>query len=305
MAAQVGGPRGDKLVGKFGNQHEDKRQVRQEAVAQIEAEEDEMKLSDEEDDEEEQEEAGGIDADGLAQGAVEQGVELAVTPHFDHARIGGNFGGSPAVGERLDAREGGERHAHLTGNDGAVGGEKNGIEKLEDEIAANPTDGYLPLERKNLREVRNALHHFDLINVAKNATKRGDGEGCDGYGNPREAVNARREQFGSEAQAAPYDEEAERNLEKAVFGHLFHLAETFEKGEHRGYHEVERRRGAQNEPRQFPIHGASAAVVAREEDVAHDHQDEEKQDGKETIPAKTKMEEGGKAGAIFGFTFQT
>ena len=109
-----------------------------------------MELTDGEDHCKEQRQAAGVDENGLPQRAPEELVKLRVALHGYHARIGGHLGRSPAVRKGLDAREGSERHTHLTGYNSSFGCKQYRIKQLEYEITTYPTQCYSPLIRENL-----------------------------------------------------------------------------------------------------------------------------------------------------------
>ena len=250
-----------------------------------------MELADGEDHCKEQRQAAGVDENGLPQRAPEELVKLRVALHGYHARIGGHLGRSPAVRKGLDAREGSERHTHLTGYNGTVGGKQHRVEQLEDEVTADPTQGYLPLKRKNLLDVRDFFNHLLAKYLMQNAAERRYRKGKHAHHHPRQAVDGRRHQFGTASQAHPHNQQAQTNLVEPVFGHFLHLAQPFEKGKHGCQHQVDARSDRQDGPGKAPSHRAARAVVTLEEHEAHYHQHYEQDGSKRPIPAEAEVEQ--------------
>lgn len=228
MAAQVGGPCGNKLIQKFGNHHENQGEERQEAFGKVYAGDVESAYLEREKEKEEADEQQGIDTDGLPQCAAKKRVQLPILSCFNVAGIGRYFCRCPTERECLNTDKYFERDTHLSGGYRAVGSVKYGLEKLKNKISAYPTCGNLPLKWKNFLEVGDALADVCAPDAVQDFSKRCETEKEKGDKDVRDIADAQGVKFCTEGKTYEDADQIDNVFIEEVACYFLHLPQTLQ-----------------------------------------------------------------------------
>ena len=211
---------------------------------------------------------------------------------FDKCGVGGDFGGCPTIGEGLDACQHGERHSHLARHDRTIGGKNDGGKQLEDEIAANPTDGYFPLKRENFLYVGDAFRDGMAVDVTDYLAQGGSQQEVERNEDVYNIADAEGIEFRPQGKGYQYADEVESVFIKIIFGHFLDLSQTLQVRKYGGEQQVEGCGDAENKPRRFPFNISVTVAIFLKVELSAEYKREQQHGGKESVPFRAEVHKG-------------